>query len=82
MALLLFEQARVEMLQALPGAPSGRTALVAMRGTMMLTPAQAQALARRLRALVTGLGRPGRKGGGTRRYSLTIALLPADGEAD
>jgi DNA-binding transcriptional ArsR family regulator len=88
LGLMLFGQARNELVRALAGRAGGRRPdILAARGVIRLSPKQAAKLRVELTSLLQSLGctpggedRPAR--GGLRRYSLTIALVPAEPEAD
>lgn len=87
LGMMLFEQARTELIRALAGAQGRPEVLVAVRGTAVLSPAGAKRLARRLAALVDTLRRPPKaprtaRRGRRRTYALTIALVPTDGDPD
>ena len=94
-AALVFERARDELIRALAARSSAsRTEMVAIRGVLRLDAAQRRDLARELMRLMkraaararavrkTSEKRSGASGKGvrTRRYSLTLALVPAEVE--
>jgi DNA-binding transcriptional ArsR family regulator len=82
MGFVLFDQAREELVRALSSDPSPGSVL-AVRGILQLSRSEAKRLRKELVALVTRVSgtpdesapRPRTK---RRRYTLTIALLPAD----
>jgi DNA-binding transcriptional ArsR family regulator len=87
-AMVVFDQARNELMRALGTAAAYEpsTALVAIRSVLRLSPRAAKQLTKKLQDLLAGL-RLGQESPGSsktrrsplrRRYSLTIALIPAD----
>jgi DNA-binding transcriptional ArsR family regulator len=83
---MVFDQAREELLRALSSTPSPRS-LMAVRGILSLSKTEAKRLRKELVELFKRVsdrpdeqGRPSRTK--RRRYTLTIALLPADRESD
>jgi DNA-binding transcriptional ArsR family regulator len=88
LGVMLFEQARNELVRALTRR-SGRKAsdVMAVRGVLRLTPAQVARLRAELTRLLRQLREPAQGGapsarGARRRYSLTIALMPAEAESE
>ena len=81
MGFVLFDQAREELVRALSSSPRPGT-VVAVRGILRLSRAEAKRLRKELVALVKRVSEPGasdaRSRTRRRRYTLTIALLPAD----
>jgi DNA-binding transcriptional ArsR family regulator len=82
MGFVLFDQAREELVRALSSDPSPGSVL-AVRGILQLSRSEAKRLRKELVALVTRVsGTPDesapRPRTQRRRYTLTIALLPAD----
>lgn len=82
MGFVLFDQAREELARALSAGPE-RGSVVAVRGLLRLSKSEAKRLRKELMALLTRVsGRPcegdARSRTKRRRYTLTIALLPAD----
>jgi len=82
MGFVLFDQAREELVRALSSGQKPGT-VVAVRGLLRLSRSEAKRLRKELVALVTRVsGTPGESEAKTRtkrrRYTLTIALLPAD----
>jgi DNA-binding transcriptional ArsR family regulator len=85
-AMVLFDQARNELIRALGTAAADEPpTLVAIRSVLHLSPRAAKQLTKKLQDLLAGL-HPGQESPGSsktrrsprRRYSLTIALIPAD----
>jgi DNA-binding transcriptional ArsR family regulator len=79
---VLFDQARNELVRALGSNPSPGT-LMAVRGILRLSKSEAKRLQKELVTLVKRVSKkPGESGSKSRtkrrRYTLTIALLPAD----
>jgi len=82
LGVLLFEEARRDLVRALAERrPEELQHLLALRGVLRLTAAEHGRLRRALLRLLRGVReRPaGTRRSRRRRYSLTIALLPADG---
>ena len=86
-AMVLFDQARNELIRALGTAATYEpsTALVAIRSVLRLSPRAAKQLTKKLQDLLAGLhlgqespGSSKTRRSPRRRYSLTIALIPAD----
>ena len=82
MGFVLFDQAREELVRALGSAPSPGS-LMAVRGILRLSKSEAKRLQKELVALVKRVSEtPGESAPQPRkkrqRYTLTIALLPAD----
>jgi DNA-binding transcriptional ArsR family regulator len=81
MGFVLFDQAREELVRALSSSQRPGT-VVAVRGILQLSRAEAKRLRKELVALVKRASEPGasdaRSRTKRRRYTLTIALLPAD----
>lgn len=81
MGFVLFEQAREELVRALSSDPRPGT-VVAVRGILRLSRSEAKRLRKELVALVKRISEPGEGDAQSRtkrrRYTLTIALLPAD----
>lgn len=81
MGFVLFDQAREELVRALSSSQRPGT-VVAVRGILRLSRAEAKRLRKELVALVKRASEPGAKDAKSRtrrqRYTLTIALLPAD----
>lgn len=81
MGFVLFDQAREELVRALSTSPRPGT-VVAVRGILRLSRAEAKRLRKELVALVKRASEPGGSDAGSRtkrkRYTLTIALLPAE----
>jgi len=89
LALVVFDQARNELLRAMGSA--GRTkpaALMAVRAVLRLSPARALELQKKLTSMLRRMGggtgrdgtRPSPSRRRLRRYSLTVALLPLERE--
>jgi hypothetical protein len=84
MGFLLFDQAREELARALGSnlEPGTLSTLLAVRGILRLSKGEAKRLQKELVALVKRVSEPGEGGASSRtkrrRYTLTIALLPAD----
>lgn len=85
MGFIVFDQARQELVRALTSAEDQLPEnLMAVRGVMHLSAREAKQLKKELLAILTRLQeRRGRTPGtrsrrGLRRYSLTLALIPAD----
>jgi DNA-binding transcriptional ArsR family regulator len=84
MGFLLFDQAREELARALGSnlEPGTLGTLLAVRGILQLSKGEAKRLQKELVALVKRVSEPGEGGASSRtkrrRYTLTIALLPAD----
>jgi DNA-binding transcriptional ArsR family regulator len=82
MGMVVFEQARTELVRALAaGLGDGTLPFVAVRGLFALSPSAARELADELTALLRRLaerrgGEAGASDGEVRRYSLTVALIP------
>jgi DNA-binding transcriptional ArsR family regulator len=83
MGFVVFDQARNELVRVL-ASDDVPEAMLAIRGVLLLSPARAKRLEKQLLELLEGLrSRPRRESGRgsrakLRRYSLTLALLPAD----
>jgi DNA-binding transcriptional ArsR family regulator len=85
-AMVLFDQARNELMRALGTAAADEpSTLVAMRSVLRLSPRAAKQLTKKLQDLLAGLhlgqespGSSKTRRSPLRRYSLTIALIPAD----
>jgi DNA-binding transcriptional ArsR family regulator len=88
LGMLLFDQARNDLVRALAACEEGAPEdLMAVHGVLRLSPAQVTRLRSELTRLLRRLGAaPGRGGKGARdgrrRYSLTIALVPAEPERE
>jgi DNA-binding transcriptional ArsR family regulator len=82
MSVALFDPARAELVKALAAGKKPET-LIAVRGVYRLTPGGARRLAKALGAVLRRRKRQSvaRPRGRTRRYTLTIAFLPADEDA-
>jgi DNA-binding transcriptional ArsR family regulator len=86
MGMVVFDQARTELVQALVGGlADGRRPLIATRSVLRMSPAAAKKVAAELTALLRRLGASAERSAGRprrretlRRYSLTIALIPTD----
>jgi DNA-binding transcriptional ArsR family regulator len=84
MGFVLFDQAREELARALSSGP-GRGSVAAVRGILRLSRAEAKRLRKELIALLTRVSERScevdtKSRTKRRRYTLTIALLPADRE--
>jgi DNA-binding transcriptional ArsR family regulator len=81
MGFVLFDQAREELARALSAGPE-RGSVVAVRGLLRLSRAEAKRLRKELVALLTRASKACESAAKSRtkrrRYTLTIALLPAD----
>jgi DNA-binding transcriptional ArsR family regulator len=85
-AMVVFDQARNELMRALGTAAADEPlTLVAMRSVLRLSPRAAKQLTKKLQDLLAGLhlgqespGSSKTRRSPLRRYSLTIALIPAD----
>jgi len=79
--VVLFDQAREELVRALSAGPE-RGSVVAVRGLLRLSRAEAKRLRKELVALLTRASKACEDAAKSRtkrrRYTLTIALLPAD----
>ena len=98
LGIVAFDQARNELVQALTREPrESLDVLVAVRGLLNLTPAQAKRTARELQAVLTRGARSGarpraskvsntpnapKRGAGRRRFALTLALIPLPPEPE
>jgi DNA-binding transcriptional ArsR family regulator len=81
MGFVLFDQAREELVRALSSSSKPRS-VVAVRGILRLSRSEAKQLRKELVALVQRVSKPRESDAKSRtrrrRYTLTIALLPAD----
>lgn len=83
MGIMVFDQARNELVRALEeGPPDESRVIMALRGALMLSPAAARELQRDLTERITKVSKDSAPGSrlarGSRRYSLTIALVPCE----
>jgi predicted ArsR family transcriptional regulator len=90
-ALVVFDQARNEMLRAMGAIGKAKpAALMAVRGVLRMSPARARRLEKELAGMLKGLGGKSERERANRspsrgpkgRYSLTIALLPLEPDDD
>ena len=87
MGLVVFDQARTELVQALAaGRAAGRGPFIATRSVLRMSPRAATRVAAELTDLLRRLGAGAERGaerparGALRRYALTIALIPTEDE--